>query len=250
MIACLPMYDWPELQSDYDRMWERLREYLLEFGIDAPAELSRDSSDTSHWLSPDLLLGQTCGYPFVTQLSGKVQYLATPQYLVEGCSGARYSSAVVVNREAGLNRNSLRGTKLAYTSLSSWSGYRVLISEYGELESHFSKLVASGGHRISAKIVADGTADVAALDAVCWHMLQRYEPQTADRLKVIGWTSLWPALPLITSNESSMRTVEILRQGINDMLQDEEMSGTLKTLGIGGIEILSSEHYLPMDDIG
>ncbi|MCF6322493.1 MAG: PhnD/SsuA/transferrin family substrate-binding protein [Rhizobiaceae bacterium] len=248
MIASLPMYDWPELQSANDRLWEGLRRYLLEKGIEAPAELARDKGDHSYWLSPELLLGQTCGYPLATQLAGKVQYLATPIYRVEGCSGARYSSAIVVNRESGLDRDSLRGLKLAYTTQSSWSGYRVLIEEFGELQSFFGELAASGGHRNSANMVAEGTAEVAALDAVCWHMLQRYEPQTAQDLKVIGWTRLWPALPFITSINSAPDTLEILRGGFANVLAADAMQNTLEDLAINGVKILHPDSYLPMGE--
>jgi len=47
---------------------------------------------TPHWLSPDLLLSQTCGYPFITSLRGKVRLVGRPSYELTHSSGGDHSS--------------------------------------------------------------------------------------------------------------------------------------------------------------
>jgi ABC-type phosphate/phosphonate transport system substrate-binding protein len=143
--------------------------------------------------------------------------VATPIYSVEGCEGPRYSSAIVVNRDSDITISSLKGRRFAYNSDSSLSGYRSMRAIHGELDGFFGEIIKSGGHRDSARMVANKTAEVAAIDAVCWHMLQRFEVETASGLQVIGWTEKRPALPLITSLETSTEKVSILRQTLENI---------------------------------
>ncbi|MFM7334111.1 MAG: PhnD/SsuA/transferrin family substrate-binding protein [Tabrizicola sp.] len=56
----------------------------------------------------------------------------------------------------------------------------------------------TGGHRLSAAAVAEGRAEIAALDAVTFALMRREDP-IAERLKVVGMTAPTPGLPLITA---------------------------------------------------
>ena len=59
-------------------------------------------------------------------------------------------------------------------------------------------MVQTGAHRLSAAAVAEGRADIAALDAVTFALMQDLVPETR-RLKVVGMTDPTPGLPLITA---------------------------------------------------
>jgi len=236
MIASLPMYDWPELATAHHAFWQDLGDRLRGGGIEAPAKLSRNGADESHWLDPDLLLGQTCGYPFATVLKDKVQYVATPVYQVEGCKGPYYSSAVVVQKNSALTMTNWRDGRFAFNSKMSLSGYRAIKAMTGEPERFFAEVLESGGHRNSARMVATGDADIAGLDAVCWHLLQRHEPATATNLKVIGWSDMRPALPLITSLRTSPEIIASLRQVLGEISSPEE-------LAISGFDVLEIPEY-------
>ena len=82
MIAALQMYDWPEMRAATDGWWAGIARHL---GVDIP--LSRPDDFTRPWFSHELLLAQTCGYPFTHALKGQVSYVATPHYDAEGCAG-------------------------------------------------------------------------------------------------------------------------------------------------------------------
>ncbi|MGB0440741.1 MAG: PhnD/SsuA/transferrin family substrate-binding protein, partial [Paracoccaceae bacterium] len=56
----------------------------------------------------------------------------------------------------------------------------------------------SGGHLASARRVATGQAEIAALDAVTWRLIQRHEGFAAD-LRVLSWTEPTPGLPYIAA---------------------------------------------------
>jgi len=236
LIACLPMYDWPELTQAHDAMWQELGDRLRTTGIDAPDCLSRDSGDERFWLDPDLLLGQTCGYPLATKLRGKVQYVATPVYEVKGCSGPLYSSAIVTRKDADLTMDNWQQGRFVFNSQMSLSGYRAVRAMIGKPESFFTSVAESGGHRLSARMVAKGNADVAALDAVCWHLLQEHEPATASQLKVICWTQKRPALPLITSLATSRNINASLREVLRSISPPDK-------LAISGFEVLKKAEY-------
>ena len=224
MIACLPMYDWTELRQYYDDFWSSINTALTEKNIAAPLLLTRDKSGDVYWLSPELLLGQTCGYPLATSLAGKVQYVATPNYLVEGCNGSSYSSAIVVRAGEGKDLTQALDLKFAYNSTGSWSGFRIVQREFGAPEQFFGSMVESGGHRQSGRMVASGEADIAAMDAVCWHYFQRFEPQVAAKLRVIHWTASSPSLPFITSLNTSAATLAALREVLENISVREENS--------------------------
>ncbi len=248
MIAALPMYDWPELREAHDNFWQALWKNLSVQGINAPLDLTRNDDDHHHWLSPKLLLGQTCGYPFSTTLKGKVRYLATPQYDVEGCEGSNYSSAIIVRKDSGIEMGELKAKSLAFNSTCSWSGYRTLVLQFGSLNKYFSQLHESSGHRNSARMVASSKSDVAAIDAVCWHLLQRFEPDTANNLRVLGWTKPQPALPFITSNKQPAETILALRSALNDVLSSDDFANNL--LALEGIDVLDEQAYAHMTKVG
>ena len=187
MIASLPMYDWPEVREAHDAFWKILAGELTRAGFEPPDELSRVAEGHMLWLHPEMLFSQTCGYPYATRLSGKVQLLATPCYAVEGCEGPTYSSAIIVRRDSDVVslEGALKG-KLAYNSVDSLSGYRCFVPLIGDPVSMFSASQKSGGHRQSAIMVANGEADCAAIDimdgAAVVELIKNGGPYPRDRL--------------------------------------------------------------------
>ena len=243
MIACLPMYDWPELTAANDALWAVLRERLCDKGLDAPAALHRTGEPEEYADSDHLLLGQTCGYPLATRFCERLQYVATPHYNAEGCESACYSSAVVARRGHQVGLEDTGKLRLAYNSRDSLSGYRALQVLVGPLEERFGSLHQSGSHRQSARAVVEGEADLAALDAVCWHFLKEYEPETADRLQVVAWSDPWPALPLVTSPLTSQETLEILRTAIQEVFAAPETAACRRPLAIAGCSVVDIAEY-------
>jgi len=235
------MYDWPELQRETDAFWQVLRARFRERGFEPARELRRSQHEDEGWLDETLLFSQTCGYPFATRLSGRVQLLNTPCYSVPGCEGARYSSAVVVRNDSALETiEEARSARFAFNSLNSLSGYRCLVSAIGRPVDFFSSVVASGGHRNSARMVAGGEADIAAMDAVCWSMFQRFEPRTAGKLRVLCWTEKLPGLPFITNGWFEAEELDVLRNAIDEA----SLTPEAEELAINGTEWLCEGDYL------
>jgi ABC-type phosphate/phosphonate transport system substrate-binding protein len=93
------------------------------------------------------------------------------------------------------------GLRLAFNAPDSMSGYLALqrdLEAQGSGLHIFSETIQTGGHRASIRAVAEGRADVAAIDAKTWCLAQRFEP-AARELAVVGWTGKRMGLPFVTA---------------------------------------------------
>lgn len=200
MIASLGMYDFGPLQAANDRFWALIRDHLRGHGIAAPDALTRGAQAYwPAWQSPDLVLSQTCGYPFRARLHAQVTLVATPDYDVDGCPPGHYCSVFVVRADdprPGLP--DFDGTRFAYNEALSQSGWAAPQTHAERLGLRLPPALCTGGHLLSARAVADGQADIAALDAVTWSVMQDHNP-VCSRLRVIARTKPTPALPFIAA---------------------------------------------------
>jgi ABC-type phosphate/phosphonate transport system substrate-binding protein len=200
LIASLAMYDLGPAMAANDRLWGLIRHGLQDRGIDAPQALTRgDKAYWPAWQSPDLLLSQTCGYPFRARLQGKVTYVGTPDYGLDGCPPGHYRSVFVVRRDDP--RQTLAafdGARFAYNEALSQSGWAAPQTHAALAGIRLADTLQTGGHRLSARAVAEGQADIAALDAVTHALMQASDP-IAARLRVIDVTEPTPGLPVITA---------------------------------------------------
>lgn len=197
MIASLAMYDWPQVAAEHDRLWSLIRDALADEGIDAPEALTRNGSLWDIWESPDLLLGQTCGMPYRTRLHGHVTLVGTLDYaLPDAPPGYYYSQLITRADEPGEVLDFIDRT-LAFNGQDSQSGWAAPQNHVAPLT--FKHTRHTGAHRDSAHAVADGRADIAAIDAVTWRLIVTHMPELAAKLRVIGHTDPTPGLPLITA---------------------------------------------------
>ena len=198
MIASLMMYARPELEGPHRRYWTLIRQALADRGIAAPEALSDGAAPFSVWQSPDLVFSQTCGMPFRTRLQGTVQLVGTPDYGLEGCPPGYYRSAIVIRADDPRTElTDFRDARFAFNERLSQSGFA---APHALAQAHgfwFADRVQSHGHAMSARMVAEGGADIAALDAMTWRLIDRYDRCAAD-LRVLAWTPPTPGLPYIT----------------------------------------------------
>lgn len=247
MIAALQMYDWQEVQNRTDRFWAGLQNALAARGIDAPRDLARPDDISSVWAEPNLIIGQTCGLPYVSGRCGNAVLIGRPDYGIEWAYGGSYSSVLICRAEDRGDLSTFRGRRAAINDLGSQSGCNALADEIQrrKLEDgrpFFAEVVLSGAHRSSARQVADRKADVAAIDAVAWALFQELEPVRHARLRVIGQTRTMPALPFITSRENAH-----LRPLLLDALLEACEPATPPEAGIPVMIVpTDDEHYDPV----
>jgi len=198
MIASLMMYARPELEGAHTRLWTRLRDSLAARGMDAHETLSQTADEFTVWEDPALVFSQTCGMPYRTRLHHTVQLVGTPDYGLEGCAPGYYTSSIVVRADdPRLTLTQFAPARAAYNAAYSQSGFAALYARTQASGFWFANRVQSGSHLRSAQLVAEGAADIAALDSQTWRGVQRYEPW-ADQLRVLEVTPPTPALPYIT----------------------------------------------------
>ena len=241
MIAALPMYDFGDLRAANDELWSRVRDGLRARGYPAPDELTHDAPDLwALWEAPDLVLAQTCGVPYRARLHGRVELVGTPDYGLPDCPPGYYCSVFVARRDdprTGLA--AFDGAAFAYNEALSQSGWAAPATHAGSMGLRLRPVLQTGAHRASAQAVAEGRADLAALDAVTWRHLQRLDP-VAGALREVARTAPTPGLPLISAAGSD---VDALRGALNAAvaaLPDPARA----VLGLRGIVQLSPAAYL------
>ena len=179
---------------------------LRETGFDAPENLDRGLSQMEAWRSPDLLLGQTCGLPYVTRLQDRCSIIGAPIFApAEGeptLPPGTYQSVVVVRADDP--RTSLaefQRSTAVMNGMDSLSGSMALLElvadEIGQ-NRFFGTIIASGSHAASMAYIADSRADIAAIDCTTWRLAQCHLP-AASALRVLTRTLPAPALPYITA---------------------------------------------------
>lgn len=192
MIAALPMYDRPELRAETDALWRAIRDALRSRGIDAPHALTRDRDPWDIWQDPDLILAQTCGLPYRARLHDKVTLVATPDYALPGCPPGHYCSVILAHGADVPNR-----PRVAVNDPLSQSGWAALQAWAAAAGLPLGPVTITGSHAASARAVAEGRVDLAAIDAQTWRQLLRFDG--ADPALEIARTSPTPGLPLITA---------------------------------------------------
>ena len=196
------MYDWPEVHGAVDALWAAIYWGLRDAGIDAPEGVWRPDRPEDLWSHPDLLIGEICGYQIVNELRGRVEVLGVLDRGVDGCEPGDYRSVLVCrDDDSAVGLEDFRDRTVAVNGHRSQSGYGALVHEVAPLAvdgRFFDSEVTTGSHRGSMRAVADGRADVAAIDEVSWRLGLDHEP-VVDRLRIAAWTEPAPGVPLVTS---------------------------------------------------
>lgn len=231
MIASLMMYQRPELSAANDRLWQGIRAGLQDAGIDAPEALSQDAEEFSVWRHPKLALSQACGMPYRLWLHDDVALVGTPDYGLDGCAPGYYRSALVMRADDPRNDIAdFKTARFAYNQTFSQSGFAAPYWHVAPLGFFFETRLHTDQHVASARAVADGQADIAALDAVTWRNIQTFEPFAAG-LRVLEWTTPTPGLPLITAKTNDADAVFCaVQDGIAGLSPEDTMALGIKDL--------------------
>lgn len=235
MIAMLGMYDMPALQPANDRLWTLIRSHL-GYG---PDHLTRDADVWEIWLNSDLVFAQTCGMPYRTRLHGKVQLIGTPDYGLVGCPPGHYRSILVARQDDQRGLDQLIGGIFAYNEALSQSGWAAPLVHLAQRDLIPATIHQTGGHVHSARAVADGHADYAALDALTWELLKEHTDMSTT-LREIDATEPTPALPYITANgQNASEIARAVRAAIHALPAEDR-----RLLHLHDLIDISADEYL------
>jgi ABC-type phosphate/phosphonate transport system substrate-binding protein len=221
-IASLAMYPFLPLRSAQTRLWDGVRSRLsfaapeLNWEIDPQEASGRE----------DLLFGQTCGWPLVTELDTKVHVVGTFDVDVDGAADGTYCSVLVTGTGESLSdvlhRPDLVVAANSSDSLSGWISLRSAAAAQGV---HLDAVTWTGTHALSVEALRQGANHLASIDAVSWEFLDH------TGLSVVGRGPRIPCLPLVTAR-SSGAVIGELRSALFDAVHDPQLADACATLRI------------------
>lgn len=238
VIAGMSMYTNPGLVAEASAQLTKL--VLARLGCEMQTSLPVDLMQ--QWLSPQLLFAQTCGYPLMHSLKGKVKLIATPNYDLPGCQGNHHRSWLVVRKDDCRQSLSEYHDSVAalngYDSNSGMNLFRNQVAPFSRDGKFFREVLLSGSHVLSLERVAQGEADIACIDVVTFGYLQLYEPGRLQGIRILEATASSPALPLIgaisTTNDFCMSIIYALNACLKE---SPELSKILALKGFIGASL-------------
>ncbi|NYE59500.1 ABC-type phosphate/phosphonate transport system substrate-binding protein [Duganella sp. 1224] len=241
--VALPMYNVsPRLRREYESFAASL---LAQAEVTNEVELLSSTDLPSFWRRDDVLLTQTCGYPYMTTLRDNSALLATPCYDFPGCEGADYASAIITR--TGSDIQSLadaRGRIAAANDPQSNSGMNVLRHAVAPLAWHgrfFGEVRWTGSHAASLRMVKAGEADIAAIDCVTYGYLKEEDADSVHGITILQYTKSTPGLPLI----AAQAVPEAIRERMRNALLDPgaALRDHMRRLRISGFEACTNADY-------
>jgi ABC-type phosphate/phosphonate transport system substrate-binding protein len=241
IVASLPMYDWPEIRAHTDEFWNGLAKHAGLVG-----SLQRGGYYADVWKQPNLIFSQTCGYPFTHEFKGLLQYVATPHYAAEGCSGPLYSSYIFAREKRPLPEfNQTRAAINAKDSMSGMLALRLAVAPFMRGGEFFAQTLFTGSHLDSLAAVRENRADLCAIDAVCVALAKRYRPQALRGLVEVARTPMLPGLPYVTRAGDPEKLVQALKK----TFVDPALASCRQALLLNGFSVLKVEDYQQIIDL-
>lgn len=217
-FAELLMYVAPQRVREAQQQWlTRVLEILSATRLDAQALDLKEL-----WLSPQLLMTQTCGYPLMKILRGQVQVVGRPVYQLPHSSGGNHCSLIVARADDPRQRlEDFRGSHGLLNAQDSNSGMNLFRHTLAPLQrdgQFFAQVSLTGGHRNSLAAIKAGEGDLAAIDSVTFDYLARDHSEEVAGVKVIARTASGPCLPYITRiGGDAQATREAMNQALKDL---------------------------------
>ncbi|SAK88665.1 phosphate/phosphite/phosphonate ABC transporter substrate-binding protein [Caballeronia ptereochthonis] len=253
-IAALPMYNvTPALAADWRTLLERVRASLADWlnPRGDTLEIVDPGPDlAAFWLRDDVLLSQTCGYPLVHALAGRVRLVATPDFDVPGCGEGTYRSVLVAGAHvAARSIEACRGLRAVYNGDDSNSGmnlFRHAVALFAREGRFFASVTQTGSHLESLRALAGTRADVAAIDCVTFAFVRSHLPDLTAGVRVIGATASAGALPFVTSRRVPEDAIDTLFRALGDALKQD--SSLARRLRLKGVVKRTSADFAPILD--
>jgi ABC-type phosphate/phosphonate transport system substrate-binding protein len=242
-LASLAMYPFAHVRDAQDALWAGIRRHLPD-DANAPERLDFETELHASWQRPDLLLGQTCGWPLVTELDGVVEVVGAFAVDVPfATADARYRSMLVARKPISLDDwKATPDVHVARNSTTSLSGWVSLCAVWGGVP---PRVTETGAHLESVRAVAAGSVDVAMIDAVSLQFIAEQEPFAAGRIHVIGHGPTIPCLPLVMAKALASQRDEV-RAALAAAMADPSLAAARSRLRISGFVPLDASAYEPV----
>ncbi len=250
LTAMLSWYDWPEVHHATDDVYQRFRDELpAALAVRFSTTVDRHQAASALWRSAALGLAQACNVNVASDFADVLVPVGAPVFDVATLASeldaplsfapGQYQSAVVTGRSR--TTSTLAGARLAANAPNSYSGFWSLLREVQQedpnatIGAHFGAVHFTQSHRQSAALVAEGGADIAAIDVVCLALLRRHSPAIFSRLRVLRWTEPALAPPFVTARSRPEAERETIAAALTAALTSSEGANARAALFLGGV---------------
>jgi ABC-type phosphate/phosphonate transport system substrate-binding protein len=230
------MYPFPHLRDAYDQLWSAVRTRLPG----APDELDRATDLPTAWHSADLLVGQTCGWPLITQLADVVEVVGAFDLRAPFALGGRYRSVIIANKPFAVDQWRADPTAVvAFNGPESLSGWISMCHVWGGAP---ERTLQTGSHVESMRAVAEGRAQLASIDALSFEFAVEVDAMLGGRVHIVGHGPLVPSLPLVMARSLAARRDDV-RAALAAAVLAPEAATACARLRIAGFVPLTSSDY-------
>ncbi len=164
-----------------------------------------------------------------------------------------YFSDVIVHRDSPYTSfDDLKGCVWAYNEFVSHSGYNLVyysLLERGEKLPFFGKMIKSGSHLNSLRMVIDEQADAAAIDSHVLDVLLQRDPRLAAQIRVIDVLGPSTIPPVVVAKKVDAKLKRQLQEALITMHYDDYALSQLHKGSIERFVPMASEHYQDMRDM-
>ncbi|HEX3348089.1 MAG TPA: PhnD/SsuA/transferrin family substrate-binding protein [Acetobacteraceae bacterium] len=203
------------------------------------------------WSRPDLGAVFMCGWPFAQE--GGVRPIVAAPIPRAGWSGGRpvyRASFVVAANSPHRTVNDVLGRRFAFNARHSHSGWNMPMAHLAAIGAPpFASFVGPFvTHQSAIRAVADGAADLAAIDSYVLDLLHRHDPSLASSVRVVATTPEGPIPMLVGTHPTQGDPLgeaarDRFRRALLELDQTAEGRRLLDALELLGFADVAAEDY-------
>lgn len=254
-VLCLTSCQAPNADETVRAMAGYLAQRLqmpTEFVADIPWQERERRLDAG-----EVHMGWICGLPYVRKADRPrptLELLAAPVMSGQRYEGRPvYFSDVVVRRDSPFRSFAdLRGAAWAYNEPGSHSGYNVVryhLATLGEYEGYFGRVVQSGAHQISLRLILRGEVDASAIDSTVLETELRRFPHIGQQIRIIATLGPSPIPPWTVQRSLPPAFRERLRHALLTMHEDAGGRAILAEAEIARFTAVTDRDYDPIREM-
>lgn len=202
----------------------------------------------------EIQIGWICGLPYVWKADEPVANLEL--LVAPVMRGDRYQNRPVYFSDVVVRQDSpyqsfadLRGTVWAYNEPRSHSGYwltRSHLATLGETSGYFARVVESGAHQNSLRLLLEGQIDASAIDSTVLETELRQQPTLAEQIRIIDTLGPSPIPPWVIARSLPLDLKQRVRSLFLQMHQDPQGEQMLAAGAIAHFVAVSDADYDPI----
>ena len=218
---------------------EMARYFSIKLGWDVKIVSGLSYSETDHLLDKGAVqIGYVCGLPYIHKLAeGKYELLAVPiMALKKGTypdakgyenTPGKYYSYTIVHKDSPIKTwSDLKGRTYAFNDMNSNSGYNLPRAKLASIGAkgwdYFSKVIVSGSHEESIRLVASKTVDASSVDSLVLDYDRFIKDPAAANVLIIEHLGPAGTPPVVISKKAHPSIKQKLKPVMLNMHKDPE----------------------------